>query len=123
MAAPQIGVSLTVSVIDLSQDKSEPFVIVNPEIVGRKGTHEMSAGCLSVPGAYGKVERSAWVRVKAMDRYGKPVEVEGDGLMAECLQHEIDHLHGKLFIDHLQPVKQRMLREKSRKFRKKNKLE
>ena len=123
LAAPQIGISLTVSVIDLSRDQSEPFVIVNPEIVERRGSHEMSAGCLSVPGAYGKVERSAWVRVKALDRYGNPFEVEGEGLKAECLQHEIDHLHGRLFIDHLQPVKQRMLKEKSRKFRKKKKLE
>ena len=123
LAAPQIGVSLTVSVIDLSHDQSEQFVIVNPEIVEQKGSHEMAAGCLSVPGAFGTVSRAAWVRVKALDRHGKPFEVTGEGLKAECLQHEIDHLNGKLFIDHLQPVKKKMLRDKSRKFRKKNKLD
>ncbi|MCL6269917.1 peptide deformylase [Sansalvadorimonas sp. 2012CJ34-2] len=123
LAAPQIGISLTLSVIDVSADKSGQFVIVNPEIIETRGTHEMTAGCLSVPGSYGKVKRAAWVKVRALDRHGKPFEVEGEGVLSECLQHEIDHLRGKLFIDHLQPLKKKMLQTKSRKFRKKNKLD
>ncbi|MTI15582.1 peptide deformylase [Sansalvadorimonas verongulae] len=119
LAAPQIGVSLRVSVIDLAQN---PFVIVNPDIVEREGQQKMDAGCLSVPGAYASVLRSQWVKVRAQDRYGTLFNVEGRGLLAECLQHEIDHLDGKLFIDHLQPLKKKMVQGKSRKFRKKNKL-
>ena len=122
LAAPQIGISLQVSVIDVSETPANPFVIVNPEIIERQGEHKMDAGCLSVPGAFAAVKRSAWVKVKALDRHGNPFEVEGDGLKAECLQHEIDHLNGLLFIDHLQPVKRKMVQGKSRKFRRKNKL-
>ncbi|CAM3757816.1 peptide deformylase [Parendozoicomonas haliclonae] len=122
LAAPQIGIGLQVSVIDLGEEPANPFVIVNPEIIERTGIHNMEAGCLSVPGAFAAVERSATVRVKAQDRFGKPFEIGGDGLLAECLQHEIDHLNGVLFIDHLQPVKKQMVQNKSRKFRRKNKL-
>ncbi|WP_281648927.1 peptide deformylase [Parendozoicomonas sp. Alg238-R29] len=122
LAAPQIGISLRASVIDLSEQSQNPFVIVNPKIIERRGEHKMDAGCLSVPGAYAAVLRSQWVKVQALDRLGKPFEVEGDGLLAECLQHEIDHLDGLLFIDHLQPLKKKMVQGKSRKFRKKNKL-
>ncbi|KTD79183.1 peptide deformylase [Legionella waltersii] len=120
LAAPQIGVSLRLSVIDVLGDKTEQLVIINPEIVSTHGEREYEEGCLSVPGAYDKVIRAEKVTVKALDRTGKPFEITADGLLGECLQHEIDHLNGKLFIDLLSPLKRMVARRKLDKFKRLN---
>ena len=117
LAAPQIGVSLRLSVIDVIGDKKEQLVIINPEIISTSGEKEFEEGCLSVPGAYDTVIRAEKVTVKALDRTGKPFEIKADGLLAECLQHEIDHLNGKLFVDLLSPLKRAMARRKLEKFK------
>ncbi|CAM3036757.1 polypeptide deformylase [Legionella steigerwaltii] len=118
LAAPQIGVGLRLSVIDIIGDKQNQIVIINPEIVASEGEKKFEEGCLSVPGAYDTVTRAEKVTVKALDRHGKPFEIQADGLLAECLQHEIDHMNGKLFIDLLSPLKKAMARKKLEKFKK-----
>lgn len=117
LAAPQIGVSLRLSVIDIFGDKKQQLVIINPEIIEAHGEQEYDEGCLSVPGAYDKVIRAKKVTVSALDRHGKAFEVTGEDLFAECLQHEIDHLNGKLFVDLLSPLKRTMARRKLEKFK------
>ena len=105
LAAPQVGRTERVAVIGVEQQR---FVIINPEIVESDGkTAKAEEGCLSIPDVYGDVERPAHVRVRALDLDGKPFEVEAGDLLARCLQHEIDHLHGKLFIDYLSVLKRR----------------
>lgn len=116
LAAPQIGISKQLSVIDVLGDKSQQIVIINPSITHREGEQEYTEGCLSVPGPYDKVIRADKVTVSALDRHGKPFEISADGLLGECLQHEIDHLNGKLFIDLLSPLKRKMARRKMEKF-------
>ena len=101
LAAPQIGINLKLSVIDVKGDKKEQLVIINPEVIEAKGVEKYQEGCLSVPGAYDTVERAQWVKVSALDIEGNRFEIEADGLLGECLQHEIDHLNGVLFIDKL----------------------
>ncbi|HKG92554.1 MAG TPA: peptide deformylase [Gemmatimonadaceae bacterium] len=105
LAAPQVGRLERIAVIDV--DGESPFAIVNPEIVLREGTVKGEEGCLSIPDVFGDVERAARVVVRALDRDGKPVEIEGTDLLSRCLQHEIDHLHGKLFVDYLSLLKRR----------------
>lgn len=117
LAAPQIGINLRLSVIDVIGDKTEQIVIINPEITHFEGEVEYQEGCLSVPGAYDTVVRAEKVKVKALDRFGKPFEIEAEGLLAECLQHEIDHLNGKLYIDLLSPLKRSIARKKLEKFK------
>ena len=117
LAAPQIGINLRLSVIDVIGDKKNQLVIINPEIIAREGEKKFEEGCLSVPGAYDTVIRAEKVTVKALDRTGKPFEIEAEGLLAECLQHEIDHMNGKLFIDMLSPLKKAMARKKLDKFK------
>ncbi len=117
LAAPQIGLNIQLSVIDVKGDKREQLVIINPKVVEAKGEEIFQEGCLSVPGAYDKVKRASWVKVEALDRDGKPFTIEGDGLLGECLQHEIDHLNGKLFIDLLSPLKRGLARKKLEKFK------
>lgn len=118
LAAPQVGVSLALSVIDMSGTGKEKLILINPKIIDQRGEHELEAGCLSVPGAFAKVKRFSWVKVHAQDSTGKYFEVVGEEMFGECLQHEIDHLRGTLFTDHLSPLKRKMLAEKSRKARK-----
>ncbi len=117
LAAAQIGVSLRLSVIDILGDKKNQIVIINPEIIASEGENKFDEGCLSVPGAYDTVTRAEKVTVKALDRHGKPFEINAEGLLAECLQHEIDHMNGKLFIDMLSPLKKAMARKKLDKFK------
>lgn len=117
LAAPQIGISMQLSVIDVVGDKKQQLVIINPEIVSKIGEKEFEEGCLSVPGAYDTVVRAEKVTVKALDRHGKPFEINADGLLAECLQHEIDHLNGKLYVDLLSPLKRAMARKKMEKYK------
>jgi peptide deformylase len=104
LAAPQVGRTERIAVIDVDDN---PFVVVNPEIVRAEGTIKGEEGCLSIPEVYGDVERSARVLVRALDRRGQPFEIEATELLSRCLQHEIDHLHGKLFLDYLGPFKRR----------------
>ena len=98
LAAPQVGRSERLTVVEV---QGAPQVLVNPEIIEREGSIKWEEGCLSIPEVYGDITRAARVVVKALDREGRPFEVEGTELLGVCLQHEIDHLHGKLFIDHL----------------------
>jgi peptide deformylase len=115
LAAVQVNVPRRVVVIDVSEEHDQPLCFINPVIVERRGTEEMDEGCLSVPGFYEAVERSEWVRVRALDREGKPFELEADGLLAVCIQHEIDHLDGKLFVDYLSSLKRNRIRKKLEK--------
>lgn len=117
LAAPQIGVSLRLSVIDVIGDKKQQLVIANPEIIASEGEIEYHEGCLSVPGAYDIVRRAEKVTIRALDRFGEPFEMSADGLLGECFQHEIDHLNGKLFVDLLSPLKRAMARRKLDKYK------
>jgi peptide deformylase len=102
LAAPQIGLNIRLSVIDVRPEgKPQRLVLINPEIVSRHGSVHDEEGCLSVPGVYAKVTRAARVRIRALDASGRAYEATGEGLLARAFQHEIDHLDGKLFIDHL----------------------
>lgn len=107
LAAPQVGRSERIAVVDVEGGK-RPIALVNPEVVSFGSTNEKSEeGCLSIPDVFGDVERPTTVVVRALDRDGKPIEIQGSELFARCLQHEIDHLHGKLFIDYLSVLKKR----------------
>ena len=107
LAAPQVGRTERITVIEVAESGVGPLALVNPEIVSREGKVKGEEGCLSIPDIYDDVERSAKVVVRALDRDGKGIEVVGSELLARCMQHEIDHLHGKLFIDHLSVLKRR----------------
>ena len=115
LAAIQVNVAKRVIVIDISEDRSEPLVLINPEILTREGIEEMDEGCLSVPGIYDKVQRADRIRVRALDRDGHRFERDADGLLAVCIQHEIDHLDGKLFVDYLSNLKRQRIRKKLEK--------
>lgn len=117
LAATQVNVRKRIAVIDVSEDKTAPLCLVNPEIVEKIGVEEMEEGCLSVPGIYEKVSRAEKIRMRALDREGKPFELEADGLLAVCIQHEIDHLEGKLFVDYLSPLKRHRAQRKLEKDR------
>jgi len=104
LAAPQVGRTERIAVVDVDDN---PLVIINPEVIESDGTSKGEEGCLSIPDVYGDVERPATVRVRATDLDGKEFEVAAEGLFARCLQHEIDHLHGKLFLDYLSVLKRR----------------
>lgn len=117
LAATQVNVHQRVIVIDVSEEKNEPRVFINPEIISRDGVEEMDEGCLSVPGVYETVERAERVKVRALNRDGQPFELETDGLLAVCIQHEMDHLEGKLFVDYLSSLKRERIRKKLEKLR------
>lgn len=117
LAATQVNVAKRVLVIDVSEDRSEPRVFINPEILDQRGEEIMEEGCLSVPGIFAEVKRADWVRVRALNEKGESFELEADGLLAVCIQHEIDHLNGKLFVDYLSEVKRRMVRKRLEKER------
>jgi len=115
LAATQVNVHYRLIVIDISEEKNQPLVLINPEILEKEGVEEMDEGCLSVPGIYEKVQRADRVKVKAQDRHGEPFELEADGLLAVCIQHEIDHLDGKLFVDYLSTLKRQRIKKKLEK--------
>jgi peptide deformylase len=115
LAAIQVNRPLRVIVVDVSEDRSQPLALVNPEILERHGVEEMDEGCLSVPGVYETVQRADRIRFRALDRDGQPFEREADGLLAVCIQHEIDHLDGKLFVDYLSSLKRQRIRKKLEK--------
>lgn len=115
LAATQVDVHQRLFVADCSEDQSEPRVFINPEIIARHGVYENEEGCLSFPGVFAKVERAGEVRVRALDYHGETFELDADGLLAICIQHEIDHLNGKLFVDYLSPLKRNRIRKKLEK--------
>lgn len=115
LAATQINVQKRVLVADVSDDQSAPHALINPEILETSGEEEMDEGCLSVPGFYEKVQRADRIRVRALGRDGQPFELDIDGLLAVCIQHEIDHLDGKLFVDYLSSLKRSRIRKKLEK--------
>jgi peptide deformylase len=112
LAAIQVDVPLRVVVIDLSETRNQLQVFINPEIVSRDGEQTIEEGCLSVPGIYEPVTRPDHVKVRALDRDGKPFELEARDLLATCIQHEIDHLDGIVFVDHLSRLKQSRIKKK-----------
>jgi peptide deformylase len=115
LAATQVDVHKRVIVIDTSESRDDLRVFINPEIVGVRGEAEREEGCLSVPGYYDKVTRAATIVVRAQDELGNRFELEADGLLAVCVQHEMDHLLGKVFVDHLSPLKRARLSARLRK--------
>jgi peptide deformylase len=117
LAASQVDVHQTFMVIDVTEDKTRPLVFINPAITARDGDQVYQEGCLSVPGIFADVTRSNQITVQALDRDGRPFELEADGLLAVCVQHEMDHLIGKLFVDYLSPLKREMVRKKLAKQR------
>lgn len=122
LAATQVDFHQRLVVMDFSEDKSEPIVFINPEFeVLDDAPNAQQEGCLSVPGFYEHIYRAAKVKVKALDRHGKPFEMEADELLAVCVQHEIDHLDGKLMVDYLSPLKRNRIKTKLQKQQKKAK--
>jgi peptide deformylase len=120
LAATQVNVHERLLVIDITDDKSEPLCFINAEILEQSGSIEADEGCLSVPEVYETVERAEHIRVKALDRDGQEFEIEAEGLLAVCIQHEIDHLDGKLFVDYLSQLKRSRLKKKVSKVRKRD---
>jgi peptide deformylase len=115
LAATQVNVDKRVIVIDVSEDRDQPLYLINPEILELGGEEEMEEGCLSVPGVFEAVQRADRVRIRALGRDGQPFEMEANDLLAVCIQHEIDHLDGKLFVDYLSQLKRTRIRKKLEK--------
>ena len=118
LAASQVDVHQRFMVIDVSDEHDQPLVFINPEITAKRGEQVYQEGCLSVPGIYADVTRADVITVRAHGRDGQPFEMEADGLLAVCVQHEMDHLDGKLFVDYLSPLKREMVKKKLAKMRK-----
>ncbi len=112
LAAIQVNVPQRVIVVDVSDDKTQPLALINPEITHLEGLEQMDEGCLSVPGVFEKVERADAISFKALNQHGEEFTMDVDGLLAVCIQHEIDHLDGKLFIDYLSQLKRQRIRKK-----------
>ncbi|GIX35945.1 MAG: peptide deformylase 2 [Lysobacteraceae bacterium] len=117
LAASQVDRHLRFMVIDVSEERNRPLVFVNPRILAHEGTQVCEEGCLSVPGITAEVRRHEKITVAALDRNGAPFEIDADGLLAVCIQHEMDHLEGRLFVDYLSPLKQEMVRRRLSKQR------
>jgi peptide deformylase len=120
LAATQVDVHKRLLVIDISETRDHQLALINPEIIAREGVEETEEGCLSVPGIYDKVSRAEKIRVRALDRNGKKIEIDADGLLAVCIQHEMDHLEGKLFVDYLSELKRTRIRKKLEKEQRKD---
>lgn len=118
LAATQVDVHRRVLVIDISEARNEPKVFINPEILHAEGRTPGEEGCLSVPGIYDKLERAERIRVRSLGRDGRPFEMDAEGLLAVCIQHEMDHLEGKLFVDYLSELKRQLIRRRLQKERK-----
>lgn len=115
LAATQVNVHQRIVVIDISEDKNQPLVLINPTFEAIEGEQQYDEGCLSVPGFYETVTRVGKIRLKALDRDGTPFELVADGLLSVCIQHELDHLDGKLFVDHISKLKRDRIRKKLEK--------
>ncbi len=120
LAATQVNVHRRLLVCDVSVDNDQPLCLINPELIKTEGVEEMEEGCLSVPGIYDTVERADWIRVRFLDLQGELQEMDADGLLAVCIQHEMDHLEGKLFVDYLSRLKQQRIRKKLEKQQRQN---
>jgi peptide deformylase len=118
LAATQVNVHRRLIVIDISKDGTDPQVFINPEILSRDGVGTVEEGCLSVPGIFDEVERAARIRVRALDRSGAAYERDLEGMLSVCVQHEMDHLEGRLFVDYLSDLKRQRIRKKLDKDRK-----
>lgn len=118
LAATQVNVHQRIIVIDVSEEKNAPLFLINPEILEKDGVEESEEGCLSVPGFFEKVQRAEHIKARALDRYGKPFEFEARDLLAVCVQHEMDHLEGKLFVDYISPLKRQRIKKKLEKIHK-----
>ena len=115
LAATQVNVHQQIIVMDVAENKSQPLTFINPEIIARDGVQAIDEGCLSVPGIYEPVERAQHIQVRAIDKQGNPFEMEAEDLLAVCIQHEMDHLRGKLFVDYLSQLKRQRIRKKLQK--------
>lgn len=115
LAATQVDVHRQIIVMDTSEDRNNLITLINPEILEKDGTQICEEGCLSVPGIYDEVERAAWIKVRAQDVDGKSFLIEADKLVAVCIQHEMDHLRGKVFVDYLSRLKQSRIKAKMQK--------
>lgn len=115
LAATQVDIHQRIIVIDVSDDREDPLVLINPEVIAQSGNTGIEEGCLSVPGSRALVPRAEWIKIRALDRNGQPFELEADDLLAICIQHEMDHLVGKLFVDYLSPLKRQRIRQKLEK--------
>lgn len=118
LAATQVNVHQRIVVIDISEEKDKPLCLINPEIIAKDGIEESEEGCLSVPGFFEKVRRAERIKVKALNKEGQPFEFEADDLLAVCVQHELDHLEGKLFVDYLSSLKRQRIKKKLEKIHK-----
>ena len=118
LAATQVNVHQRIVVIDVSEKGNEPLTLINPEIIVAEGRAQHEEGCLSIPGIYEQVEREEHIKFAAIDAEGNPYEMEAEGLLAVCVQHEIDHLDGKLFVDYLSALKRRRIKKKMLKHEK-----
>lgn len=112
LAATQVNIHQRIIVIDTSEDRTGRLVLINPELLEQRGSTGIEEGCLSVPECRALVPRAEWVKIRAMDPQGEQFELETDGLLAICIQHEMDHLVGKLFVDYLSPLKRQRIRQK-----------
>jgi len=115
LAAIQVNIPLEIIVRDVSQGKDEPLCFINPRIVEERALVETEEGCLSVPGVYENVQRADRIRIEAMDKKGNSLALEADGLLSVCIQHEVDHLRGRLFVDYLSRLKQQRIRKRALK--------
>jgi peptide deformylase len=115
LAATQINVHKRVVVMDVSEEQDDPKVFINPEIIAKEGSTISEEGCLSVPNNYAKVDRAEKITVKALNKEGESFELDAEGLLAICIQHELDHLQGKLFVDYLSPLKRNRIKTKLEK--------
>ena len=118
LAATQVDVHQRLIVLDVSETRDQPLVLINPELIERSGSGPGEEGCLSVPGIYDKLSRATHIRVRAQGRDGKAFEMHAEGVLAVCIQHEMDHLEGKLFVDYLSELKRQMIRKRLEKERK-----
>ncbi|WP_018972217.1 peptide deformylase [Rudaea cellulosilytica] len=117
LAASQVNVHKQLLVLDVSEEKNAPMVLINPKIIASEGSQTYQEGCLSVPGIFADVDRADRITVESLDRHGNAQNFEAEGLLAVCIQHEMDHLIGKLFVDYLSPLKRELVRKKLEKQR------
>jgi peptide deformylase len=118
LAATQVDVHRRLIVLDVSETRDQPLVLINPELLTSSGSAPAEEGCLSLPGIYDKLSRATSIRVRALGRDGEPFEMDAEGLLAVCIQHEMDHLEGKLFVDYLSELKRQLIRRRLQKERK-----
>ena len=112
LAATQVDIHKRLIVLDISEDRNQPYCLINPEIVAREGAINTEEGCLSVPGTFDCVDRARKIKVRALDTEGAPFDLEAEDALAVCIQHEMDHLDGKLFVDYLSEMKRQRLKKK-----------